>query len=268
MLRVWLLSALVLCSAPAQGVTTEEIVAALQPQLLAAFPENPGTIALKPLPKFVREATCDRLQARFKSGFSNYSGAGALPVEIRCEQPRLWSAYVSAAISASADVVTACHSLPRNQPLTRADLCLVARSASVLRQHTLHSVDEAMGMSLKRPLTAGAVLLRTALTASTLVKRGDGLTIESRRGRSVISVGGIALGSGGRGEQIAVRNSQSGRQIRAWIVAPGRVSASAPPTAPVPARDFSQNETKVTQRLADNYSENPAMGENQMTYSE
>lgn len=259
MLQRAVVVALFLASGPGFAVTEADIVRALQPQLADAFPDNPARIALKPLPDFVHNAACTELTARFRSDLTATSSAGGQPVHIQCQQPRVWSAYVSAIVAVRKQVLTACHSLPRNQPLRPADLCPVERSAATLRQHALHRPAEALGMSLKRPLSAGSVLYRSALTASTLIKRGEGLIIESHRGSAMIAVRGEALQAGSFGEQITVRNTQSGRKLAAWILAPGRVSASAPPPAPAPYRDNSKISAKVQTGDADTSFDNPVL---------
>ena len=249
---------------PSHGVSEADIVAVLQPRLAQVLPDAGAAVHLKPLPAFVLESSCDDLHAEFRVSLFDHSGSGPIPVQIRCQQPRQWSAYISASVAMSQQVITACRSLPRNRPLRASDLCAISRPAETLRSHVLHQANEAQGMSLKRPLTKGAVIYRSVLTPSTLIERGDSVVIQSRRGKAVIAVRGTALQTGSHGEQISVRNSQSGRKLAGWILAPGLVSASGPPAAEDSAQDFSQIDAKVSVALADTQPENPAIVGNPM----
>jgi len=66
------------------------------------------------------------------------------------------------------------------------------------------------------------------LDAPIAVNKGDEVRIRSGQGLIAVSMNGTALGSGMPGEQIPVRNVQSDRVVKAWIVAPGLVSTGPP----------------------------------------
>jgi flagella basal body P-ring formation protein FlgA len=78
-------------------------------------------------------------------------------------------------------------------------------------------------------LTAGAVVYQGQLTEPLAVKRGEHITLTSRRARVSISVAAKAMESGHVGEQIRVKNLTSERIVRAWIDGAGSASSSRPP---------------------------------------
>jgi len=111
----------------------------------------------------------------------------------------------------------------------------------LLERHDISSIvdsiadpQEAVGMSGKRSLRAGEVLRRAVLTAPTLVKRGQPVTIVARHEQVEVSMAGEALDSGARGDTVRVRNA-NGTIIRARVAGAGTViPLSAPITTSSP----------------------------------
>nr|WP_315257933.1 flagellar basal body P-ring formation chaperone FlgA [uncultured Duganella sp.] len=112
----------------------------------------------------------------------------------------------------------------------------------LLERHDISSIadsiadpQEAVGMSGKRALRAGEVLRRAVLTAPTLVKRGEPVSIVARHEQIEVSMAGEALDSGGRGDTVRVRNA-NGTVLRARVAGAGTVvPLSAPITTSSPS---------------------------------
>lgn len=83
--------------------------------------------------------------------------------------------------------------------------------------------EEAIGMSAARPLQADLPLRPAFLKKPFLVKKGDRVMIEARRGGLSIQTSGVTKSSGQVGQFIMVANLDSGRELRAKVVAPGLV---------------------------------------------
>ncbi|MGI9325763.1 MAG: flagellar basal body P-ring formation chaperone FlgA, partial [Pseudomonadales bacterium] len=179
---------------------------------------------------------------------------GSVPIQLRCSQPVAWTAYINVRFGVWREVLTACHSLPRNQTLVAQDLCPRQQSLATLRQHALFDAQEAEGMALKRAVTAGAVLYRSQLAPAITVTRGETLTIAAQRGQVLIQTSGKALGSGSNGQQIQVQNIRSGRKLAGWILGPGRVS-----TTPPQIREKTEINAKVLVGSVDSPAKNPAI---------
>ncbi|MEF7615605.1 flagellar basal body P-ring formation chaperone FlgA [Aquincola sp. MAHUQ-54] len=130
--------------------------------------------------------------------------------------------------SLSADVVVAATSVPSGKPLAAADLTLDRRDVSSLAD-PLSDIDEASGQAPLRPLRAGQVLQKRLLTAPVLVKRGDSVLIDARRGPVQVTASGEALEPGKRDEVVRVRNVNTGKVIRARIVDAGVVEPADMP---------------------------------------
>ncbi|HQT79917.1 MAG TPA: flagellar basal body P-ring formation chaperone FlgA, partial [Rhodopila sp.] len=85
------------------------------------------------------------------------------------------------------------------------------------------SVDQVMGMELRRPVAAGQPLQLSDLMRPPLVRRGSIVQVELTVGSLSVSGQAIALDTGADGEQIRVQNASSHARIMAQVVGTGRV---------------------------------------------
>jgi flagella basal body P-ring formation protein FlgA len=126
------------------------------------------------------------------------------------------------------------------QTVLRRDDVHVARVRVASVQNKIaQSVDQIVGMQLRRPVAAGQPLLLTDLTRPPLVQRGSTVQIELSSAGLTITGQVIALDTGADGDRIRVRNTTSHAYLFAQVVGPGevRVTPDAPPallTAPPP----------------------------------
>ncbi len=146
-----------------------------------------------------------------------------LTVKVSCEGSRPWSIYVPVSIKADATVARLAHDIKRGQVLSAADIRMDVSRVSSSQQGYVHSLDLAIGKTLKRGGRAGELVLSGQLKEVIAVKRGDQVLVEATAGSIVVVANGIALANGHIGEQIRVRNSDSERIISARIVNQGTV---------------------------------------------
>lgn len=83
--------------------------------------------------------------------------------------------------------------------------------------------DEVIGKVPARPLQADTPLRAGFLKRPVMIKKGDRVVIEAKRGGLSIRTSGVTKSNGEIGQSIIVANSDSGRELRAKIVAPGLV---------------------------------------------
>jgi flagella basal body P-ring formation protein FlgA len=95
----------------------------------------------------------------------------------------------------------------------------------LLRDRILSDAAELTGLVARRDLPAGAPLIAGLFEAPRAVERGDTVTVVASDGGARIEAQGLALGSGGGGEVISIRNPRSNRTYKARIAAAGRVEA-------------------------------------------
>jgi flagellar basal body P-ring formation protein FlgA len=139
-------------------------------------------------------------------------------------------------------VVEAPVALTRLLPETvlRADDVRIARvRTAVLQNEVARSVDQIIGMQLRRPVAAGQPLRLADLTRPPLVQRGATVQIELSAAGLTVSGQAVALDAGAEGERVRVQNLTSHAFLFAQVVGPGkvRITPDSPPALPTaPAR--------------------------------
>jgi flagellar basal body P-ring formation protein FlgA len=139
-------------------------------------------------------------------------------------------------------VVEAPVALTRLLPETvlRADDVRIARvSAATLQNEIARSVDQIIGMQLRRPVAAGQPLRLADLSRPPLVQRGATVQIELSAGDLTVTGQAVALDAGAEGEKIRVQNPTSHAFLFAEVVGPGKVQItpdSPPAFQTVPPR--------------------------------
>ncbi len=125
-------------------------------------------------------------------------------------------------LEALAEVVVATGDLRRGTELGPAQLDLQSRDISGLR-NPLFNAAELYGKRLKRSVRLGEPLQRLQVEFPPMIKRGELVSIQVRRGALTLTARGKSQQNGRAGEMIRVRNSQSRKEILARVVAPGQV---------------------------------------------
>jgi len=156
------------------------------------------------------------------------AGAARMSLMLRCEDSR-WTAYVSAGSAISLPVLVLTRPIARGSRIQAADVELQLRPMHELRPGYLFEPSTAVGQESRRALAAGSVLYQRGLQPPNLVVRGERVRIEAAMGSSMIATIGEAKANGVAGAQILVKNLQSGRTVRAWVLGRGKVS-TRPPT--------------------------------------
>jgi flagella basal body P-ring formation protein FlgA len=140
------------------------------------------------------------------------------------------------------EMVEAPVALTRLLPETvlRSDDVRIARVRTAsLQNEVARSVDQIVGMQLRRPVAAGQPLRLADLIRPPLVRRGSTVQIELSSSGLSVTGQAVALDAGVDGERIRVQNMTSHAFLFAQVVGPGqvRVTPDAPPALPTaPAR--------------------------------
>lgn len=94
---------------------------------------------------------------------------------------------------------------------------------------TVASLDDLVGYTPRRPISAGRPLRLSDVMPDILVKRGDTVTIILKTAAMTLSARGEALEKGAAGDVIRVRNNQSRKVIEARVHSPDTVTVGRPP---------------------------------------
>ncbi|HEX6999709.1 MAG TPA: flagellar basal body P-ring formation chaperone FlgA [Gammaproteobacteria bacterium] len=140
-------------------------------------------------------------------------------VGVRCPTEPGWSLYVPVRVKALVDVVVLAAPVAVGQPLTASDVRLETRDVAALGTGYLTRLDDAVGMTLRRPLRPGTAIAPPLLERPTLVRRGQRVILVAGASPVAVRSEGEALGDAAAGERIRVRN------LRSRVVVEGVVDA-------------------------------------------
>jgi flagella basal body P-ring formation protein FlgA len=151
-------------------------------------------------------------------------------VTVSCAAPAAWQLFVPVRASYLVDVVVARQALRRGQRLTAAELAIVRRDSTGLPASYLGSVEDALGMTLKRGLPAGALVSPALLDVPQAVARGELVTLIAASAGVLVKAEGRALENAALDERLRVRTA-SGRIVEG-TAGPGNqvyVGSALPP---------------------------------------
>ncbi len=224
-IRLICLSALILfLSAPPSGsaaipVTAleNEAQAYLVQHYRTIAPKTRSEIKINPINRAVKLHECQQ-----PVNFDTPRGNGhRISFKAVCPRP-FWQLFMAAEVRLFAPVVISRTSLPRNSVLSPQNLQI--KEMDITGQDDFfYALNTLTGWTTKRSLAAETILTAGMLKQPTTIQRHDAVLIEAQRNHVVIRVPGTALEEGSIGEQIRVRNDQSGREIKAIVMAPGQV---------------------------------------------
>lgn len=167
----------------------------------------------QPLPPCANTLTVDALDTRTLA---------RMRFALVCPGTDGWQREWSVRAAVSALVVVATREVPANQPLKAEDLGIERRQLSDLAGAVMLPED-AIAQSSSRTLRAGQPLHVRWLAAPMVVRRGDSVSIVARNAGIEVSAAGEALENGRQRQIVRVRNSSTGKVIRARVLEEGLV---------------------------------------------
>ncbi|MDO9104269.1 MAG: flagellar basal body P-ring formation chaperone FlgA [Methylovulum sp.] len=150
--------------------------------------------------------------------------AGRVSMGVRCSAGQKWSLYVSALISVYENILVLAQPLQRGEIITPAMLVSERREVSRLREDYFTQAQQVENKQAARPLAAGSILSLRNISEPLAVKKGDKVLIRSTHTGLSITMGGLAMMDGVKGQRIRVKNENSGRIINATVIETGLVT--------------------------------------------
>lgn len=126
------------------------------------------------------------------------------------------------------EVAILTRSLARGENAQAADFVVEKRAKESLPSDAQPDAKTLAGRVARRALQVGAVVRTGDLARPEIVARGDVVTIVYEVPGMTLTLRGRASDAGAQGDTIAVVNPQSKKTLQAQVVAPGKVSVSAP----------------------------------------
>ena len=150
-------------------------------------------------------------------------GRRSFQVAVTVERKPWKTLQVVADISATVEALVLTRSLKTDEVIEAGDLKTVKVRVLQLNHPFVTNRDEVIGKSAVRPLPPDTPLRSAFVKLPLVVKKGDRVMIEVRRGGLSIQTYGVTKSSGQVGQTIMVANLDSGRELRAKVVAPSLV---------------------------------------------
>jgi flagella basal body P-ring formation protein FlgA len=129
----------------------------------------------------------------------------------------------SADIIALVDVAVATKLIKIDQTIEADDVTIARTPMTVAPRQYAMNLDEVIGKRAARPIAPHVPISVSILAQPYLVRKGDRVTIEAKRGRLQIQTIGIMKAVGQVGQTVTVTNQDSGKDLRAKVIGPGLV---------------------------------------------
>lgn len=208
-----------------QQVTIEQMEAAIQSHLRGRINEQIAEVAVRMLepqePVSVAAGTLGIhvTSAGSAEGYARQSFDLAISVNGRPAQ----TIRATAEVTALADMVAVTRLVKQDEVIGRDDVAVVRMRIARPLQDFVVDIDEAVGKRAIKPIRPQTPIPMSFIGQPYLVRKGDRVTIEAKRGGLLIQATGITKAMGQMGQFLTVTNQDSGKDVRAQVVGPGLV---------------------------------------------
>ncbi len=141
-------------------------------------------------------------------------------VKISCTDSTPWHIYIIVKVSVSIPIVVTITPISKGAILDDSNIALIYRDKAKIRGILFTDTTEVYGSKSKKKLSQGYALTRKDIC---MVCKGERVTIIARTAHLTIKTAGIALSNGNLGDQIRVKNRDSGKIVTAQVNAINRV---------------------------------------------
>lgn len=148
---------------------------------------------------------------------------GRNSIGIKCNGDKRWTVYTVAMIRAFQNALVLTQPVRRGEVITSHHLSLQKMNLIKLRRGFRVDPEKVINKLAKRHLAAGTVINSNLITEPYLVKKGEKVAIQAASSRFRISMNGIALMNGIKGQRIRVKNIKSKRIVQATVKQAGEV---------------------------------------------
>lgn len=128
-----------------------------------------------------------------------------------------WTIYVPISIELRGQVLTSNRTIQKGQLIRSEDLVMVEKNIKILKHPYLTESNDSIGKIAKQTILPGTIIESDMLAIPVLVHQGDIVSIQAKMENIMVSMDGTALGNGGFGDTIRVKNNHSKRMIMGKI---------------------------------------------------
>ncbi|WP_211827081.1 flagellar basal body P-ring formation chaperone FlgA [Kistimonas asteriae] len=152
---------------------------------------------------------------------------GNITVKAVCREPR-WSIHAKANIRIELPVVKSARTIDRDQLIRSDDLIIQPVSLSQIRGRYFAHKTELTGQMASRRITPAQIVRPDMVEPPRIIRKNDDVMIEARINGVTVTMKGMALEGGAMNETIQVRNSSSGKVVKAKVITSGKVVTGMP----------------------------------------
>ncbi|MDX1561841.1 MAG: flagellar basal body P-ring formation chaperone FlgA [Gammaproteobacteria bacterium] len=216
------LGALVVCGASlaSDWHPVEQIRAAVEREAMAQLTDaRKAQIESLSLRDDLKLPRCDRaLHAIASQPIKNGRGV----IDVSCTGTSAWRIHVPVRAVHEVQVVVAQRPIAASMPIGADDVALEWQASSSLPFDYSPSLDEVVGLTVRRTVPAGTVITRGTLKRHRLITRGAIVRLTTALGPVSVSHQGTALEDGAPGQRIQVMTS-AGRVVEGIVLISGEV---------------------------------------------
>jgi flagellar basal body P-ring formation protein FlgA len=140
-----------------------------------------------------------------------------MTLAVSCPAATSWTVYVPVSVETQTSVLVLRHAAGRGMRLTAQDVEVQTRMVSGSADDYLTDIAELSGRTLKRPLGAGAAVTADAMTADSLIKRGQQVTLLAAAGGMEVRARGVAMSDAPAAGRVKAQNLSSGRIVEGVV---------------------------------------------------
>ncbi|HOL77478.1 MAG TPA: flagellar basal body P-ring formation chaperone FlgA [Candidatus Hydrogenedentes bacterium] len=152
-----------------------------------------------------------------------YLGHGAFRGEIKVNGVTCKTVMCRASIEAYGPVLVAQRSIPRGQIVSPTDLVVEQRALSTLPRDALVDPEEAVGLITVKTVFPDQIITRRLLTARTVVRKNQIVTVETGGSGLVVRTRAKALADGKEGSLVLCENLDSKEQFMGEVRKDGTI---------------------------------------------
>lgn len=144
---------------------------------------------------------------------------GRMTYQLSCPQPE-WKLFVSANVDGDMPVLVAAKGILKQAVIDESDVKQIFVPYKKVKKGALVNVSDAVGMRAKRAIAPNRILTVSILQPPFWVFKGNQVRLITYVGQLKVESKGVALQSGVKQQQIAVRNLSSNKIIKGIVIAP------------------------------------------------
>ncbi len=148
---------------------------------------------------------------------------GRNSIAVKCQKNKAWTVYTSAVISIYKKVAVLSESIHRGEILNQHKIRFERKNISTLRSGYFIDPQLILNKQAIRNIREGTVVNKSNFVEPRLIKRGERINIKASSPNLNISMAGISMMDGVKGQNIRVKNITSQQIIQATVVRTGVV---------------------------------------------